>query len=429
VRHTRAIQRERSQRPLAAPPDAQIVSRWSELLQPAIAAVRPRFKALGLRERSLPLSVMVAIVITLIWRQLGSSGSEIARLLGTEGLLWVPVMHVTQQAVSERLRTFPPELWWWCLQHRLPVLRTRWHTRGRPLPEVLAWAQARYTAVLAVDGTTLDAVLCKVGLLREQPTWPLAGKLCAVLDVCLHLPHAVWYIETATTQDQHFWAQIVRCVPAGALLLFDLGFTNFAYYAQLTFCTFITRAKSNLAYTLVRKWQDSDTVRDYVVWVGQDATRQQLRLIWIRHSLGWYRYLTNELDPHRLPALYVANLYRQRWRIEEVFHVVKRILGLAYCWTGSVRGILLQVWATWMVFGVLVDLTDAVAEALEVPFQDVSLEMVYRGLYHFRAAYERGEAEDPVDYLAAQAKRLGILKQRHKRTKAKKLALTNSADP
>ena len=98
VRHTRAIQRDRSKQPLVAPPDAQIEG-------------RSHFKALGLRERQLPLLVMVAIVISRIWRQLGSSGSEIVRLLGSEGLLWVPVLVVTQQAISERLRTFPPEGW------------------------------------------------------------------------------------------------------------------------------------------------------------------------------------------------------------------------------------------------------------------------------------------------------------------------------
>jgi len=37
--------------------------------------------------------------------------------------------------------------------------------------------------------------------------------------------------------------------------------------------------------------------------------------------------------------------------------------------------------ATWLLYAVLVDLTDAVAEALEQPFANVSLEMVYRSLY------------------------------------------------
>ncbi|MDP9381816.1 MAG: hypothetical protein M3Q29_17055, partial [Chloroflexota bacterium] len=41
----------------------------------------------------------------------------------------------------------------------------------------------------------------------------------------------------------------------------------------------------------------------------------------------------------------------------------------------------------------------------------LSIEMVYRGLYHFTQAYHRGDASDPVSYLAANAKQLGILKR------------------
>ena len=88
------------------------------------------------------------------------------------------------------------------------------------------------------------------------------------------------------------------------------------------------------------------------------------------------------LDPAILPASVVADLYRRRWRIEEAFQVVKRLLNLAYLWTGSPNGVLLQVWSTWLFFTVLVDLGDAVAEELRLPFDCISLEMVFRGLYH-----------------------------------------------
>ena len=121
----------------------------------------------------------------------------------------------------------------------------------------------------------------------------------------------------------------------------------------------------------------------------------------------------------------------QRWRIEDAFNIVKRLLGLAYFWSGSLNAIQTQVWATWIVYAVLVDLTDAVAEALCKPFRAVSLEMVYRGLYHFTQAYHRGDAEEPVAYLAAKAERLGILKRkRKKRVSPAELAyLTILEDP
>ncbi len=45
--------------------------------------------------------------------------------------------------------------------------------------------------------------------------------------------------------------------------------------------------------------------------------------------------------------------------------MVKRLLGLAYFWVGSANGVQFQLWATWLLYAVLVDLTDAVAEELK----------------------------------------------------------------
>jgi hypothetical protein len=109
-------------------------------------------------------------------------------------------------------------------------------------------------------------------------------------------------------------------------------------------------------------------------------------------------------------------LYRRRWRIEEAFFIVKRLLHLSYLWTGSIKGVLLQLWSTWLFYAVLIDLGDALAEELNLPFDRISLERVFRGLYHFSRAYERGEAEDPVKYLAApENKDLGVVKRLRKK--------------
>ena len=71
----------------------------------------------------------------------------------------------------------------------------------------------------------------------------------------------------------------------------------------------------------------------------------------------------------------------------------------------------LQVWATWLFYAVLVDLGDAIADELALPFDQISLEMVYRGLYHFSVAYDKGKATNPVNYFAALKNQdLGVVK-------------------
>ncbi len=77
------------------------------------------------------------------------------------------------------------------------------------------------------------------------------------------------------------------------------------------------------------------------------------------------------------------------------------------------------IWATcgarWLFYAVLVDLSDAVADELSLPFEQISNEMIYRGLYHFTVAYNHGKATDPVKYLAAPENQdLGIVKRKRK---------------
>ncbi len=415
VRHTRAIQRDRSKRPSVAAPDEQVAERLTEIVHPATLAQLDYYRQLGLRERILTLPVMVALVLSLIWRQVGGV-CELVRLARSEKMLWLPPLRVTQQAVSERLSTFPAELFLRLLTAVLPLMQQRWLTRQRPAPPEIAWAQAHYRHVWVVDGSTLDALVRKVGLVHEALVNPLAGRMMALLELGSRLPHQIWFTPDADSHDQSLWPDILAALHAGALLIFDLGYTNFQRFAELTAAdvTFITRAKRNLAYDVSRTFQQTAQVHDRLIGIGQDATRQQLRLIEVLYRGLWYRYLTNELDPRVLPPEYVVALYWQRWRIEDAYAIVKRLLGLAYFWTGSENGVCLQLWATWLLYAVLVDLTDAVADALNRPFAALSLEMVYRSLYHFTQAFHRGEATDVVAYLATNAQWLGIIKRKRK---------------
>ncbi len=410
VRHTRAVQRDRSKRPIVNPPDEKVTQRLQELIHPMTLAQVAHFHQQGLRERTLTLPIMMAFVLSLIWRQIGGV-SELARLVQTEALLWAEPIQVSQQALSQRLSSLPAELFSQVLAAVLPTLQDRWRLRERPLPPELAWVQQRYTRVVSADGSSLDALVRKMGLLKDLENNPLAGKMTALLDVCTRLPLHIWYPQV---HDQSFWSQIQSALESGMLLILDLGYTNFRVFRQFTEqdITFITRAKKNLNYEVDRVLHCSAAVHDRVVWIGQEDTRQQVRLIAVLYQGKWYRYLTNELDPLQLPLEYAVALYWQRWRIEDAYNAVKRLLGLAYFWSGSQNAVELQLWSTWLLYGVLVDLTDAVAEALNRPFAAISMEMVYRSLYFFTNAFQRGEADDLITYLADNAKLLGIIKRK-----------------
>jgi hypothetical protein len=416
--HTRAIQRDRSKRVNSLPPDEEVTAWMEAVVHPAVYAQLETYYAMGLRARILTLPVMTAFVLGMLWQQLGSV-REAVRVLREEGMLWISaVEEVTPQAVLARMSTLPALLFYRILLDCLPQLQARAQDRKRPLPPAIAWAKEHFTQVWAFDGSVLDGLLRKCGLLEEAQGPLLAGKIGTMLDVVTQMPAHIWYEEHSQAHDQNFWPWIMSAVSVGCLLLLDAGLLNFERFDELTEreVGFITRPKSNSKIKEVQILSKTAQIHDTIIMLGsgQKKCRHQMRLVQVLFRGKWYRYLTNILDPERLPATCVVALYDQRWRIEDAFNAVKRLLGLAYFYTGSVNGIQMQVWATWLLYALLVDLTDAIADALNRPFKDISLEMVFRGLYHFAQARQKGQADDPIEYFTRKAKALSLIKQKRK---------------
>jgi hypothetical protein len=414
MRHTRAIQVDRQKRPLVDNVTEEVEGLFSSIVHPLTLAQCALFRQMGLRERTLSLPVVMALLLSAVWRQIAGV-SELARLIRDEAVLWEEPKKVSQQALSERLNTLPAILFLNVLNLLLPQMQQRWVERQRPLPGEIAWAQERFTACLIVDGSTLDALLRKVGLLRDLDKHPLAGKMVSLLHLGSQLPATIWFDHRPTSHDQTFWEQIIAYVTVGSLLLFDLGYINFTSFRQLTrkAVTFITRAKSNLKYETITRFITTPTVRDSLIWVGTGDDRQQLRLVEVLYGNKWLRFLTNELNPEQLPARYLVALYYRRWAIERAFAVVKRLLGLAYFWSGSQNAVELQLWSTWIVYTVLVDLCDEVAQLLNLSFERISVEMVFRSIYYYLKAVERGDSRPLPAYLADRTD-LGIVKRQRK---------------
>jgi hypothetical protein len=423
----------------AAPSAPAITDGLCALVQPAAYSRMRYYHELGLRSRVLNLPMMVALVLTMIWRQVGSV-CELVRMLAHEKLLWQEPVPISQQALSKRLLNFPAPLFHGVLEDLLPTLQERWASRDRPLPPEVVHARQFYKRLLIFDGSTLDCLWRKRLALHPEATQTksavedaakneklpalLAGRMGALLHLDSRLPAEVWYEPDPRANDLRFSEQLVAALEPGDLLAIDAGFADYDLYDRLTDkgVAFITRPKTTTVMRVVTLLQKDEAVYDAIVEVGVPATRCRhlMRLVKVKHGAKdkeqWYCYLTNELDRQKLPPRIVAALYRRRWRIEQAYDVVKRLLGLAYLWVGTQNGVALQVWATWILYAVLIDLTDAVAQELDVETDTISVEMCYRGLYHFTTAYYKGQANDPIAFLAQGARLLGIIKRPRKST-------------
>ncbi|MBG1259280.1 transposase [Nostoc sp. BAE] len=252
--------------------------------------------------------------------------------------------------------------------------------------------------------------------MEDLKTGQLAGKICTVIDLVTRFPVEVWFHTNPAASETNFEASLLNLLPAKTLILLDRGFYHFQFLQQIINqeVHFITRLKAKASIKYLKIFSYDHSVKDRLIQLGtvrRGAPVLTLRLIEIKVGRTSYSYITSVLEPAILPPYVVADLYRKRWRIEEAFYSVKRLLGLSYLWTGSINGVKLQVWATWLFYAVLVDLGDAVADELALPFDRISLEMIFRGLYHFSVAYDKGKADDPIKYFAAKENQdLGVVK-------------------
>lgn len=408
--------RHKTQMP--APAVEDIEQQLFALLTPAV------FKPVGqlpvngqLRNRLLTLPVMMAIVVSLVYRQIPSL-SEVLRVLEKEGLLWVESLSVTKQALSKRLATIPAHLFAELFEGVIKQL-----SRRTPLAVPEGWKPVceKFTALWIADGSTNEALRKKLKVLKEESA-TLGGKMMMIVSAFTHLPVGFWYREETAVNDKIWRDVLLERLPVGGVLIFDLGFFSFVWFDAFTEANkyFVTRLREKTSYKVTRVLSEGALYRDEIISLGQyrsNPCRHEVRLVSVLWGKTSYYYLTNVLDPQMLSAQQVCELYRRRWRIEDAFLLTKRLLGLSYLWVGGTNGVQIQILATWIFYAVLNNLCAEVAVALNQPLERISVEMGFRGLYHFSQALRRGEDTDVVTFLVENQKLLGLVKAVRKRHK------------
>ncbi len=356
----------RQQKQVPMPPIEEIEQKIYTLLSPL------SFKPLRLseneqnkqfRDRILTLPVMMAIVVSLVYRQIPGL-REVQRILWQEGLLWVGRIEVSAQAVSKRLRTLPIELFAQIFQEVMERINNG-QPQNQAVPVNWQHVYQRFTAIWIADGSTLEALRSrsvsqrrKLKALKGQEKI-LAGKIMMVVEAFTHQPITTWYTENSKANDKIWCEQLLERLPIGGLLIFDLGFFKFPWFDAFTTANkfFITRLREKTAYNVVRCLSSSQFYRDEIINMGEyrsNPCKQKVRLVSVLWGRTWYYYLTNVLDPQMLSAHLVCELYRRRWRVEDAFLLTKRLLGLAYIWVGDANGVQIQILlASWIFYAVL----------------------------------------------------------------------------
>jgi hypothetical protein len=203
--------------------------------------------------------------------------------------------------------------------------------------------------VILLDTTTIDLCLSVFPWAKFRRAKG-AIKLHFGLDADGHLP-AFMDLTDGKFHEVN-WARKLRKIPSGSCLVFDKGFTDYLWYQEL--CDrgifFVTRMKKNATPTYLKKRpgrKPSNINKDQTIKLSK--MNSTLRLVdYTDPETGKkYQFLTNATH---LNAQTIADLYRERWQIEQFFRWVKQNLKIKTFYGTSVNAVLTQIWIVLCVY-------------------------------------------------------------------------------
>jgi hypothetical protein len=212
-----------------------------------------------------------------------------------------------------------------------------------------------------VDATTIQLVARCLDWAKHRRR-KAAAKCHLRLDLQTFLPRFA-LVDTAGEHDNLRARELCAGVRAGEIVIFDKAYVDFAHLADLSLreVCWVTRAKDNLQYRVVRKFQHGvhgNILRDdlIVLTSGPSAKaypvelRRVVALVEVDGQLREMVFLTNNLE---WSAQTIADLYRCRWQIEVFFKQIKQTLQLADFLGNSANAVRWQVWTALLTYVLL----------------------------------------------------------------------------
>ena len=202
--------------------------------------------------------------------------------------------------------------------------------------------------VYALDATIIDLSLSLFPWARFRTT--KGGiKMHTLLDLRGAIPS---FVEITPAKIHEVNILDILIPEAGSFYIMDRGYTDFERLYQLnqSCAFFIIRAKDNLksiriySHTIDKSTglRSDQTIRLKNYYASKDYPEylRRVRFFDPEHS-QYYVFLTNNFS---LPALTIAQAYRQRWRIELFFKWIKQHLKIKSFFGTSQNAVKTQIW-------------------------------------------------------------------------------------
>jgi hypothetical protein len=317
------------------------------------ALVKSTFEELreGERERVLTLQRMVAFWAAVILRA-PASLSQALREASMDGSSSYPQVGVSKQAFFSRCADLSWEFFAGVFHSFVKSVASteppRFAAHQREVAE-------RFGHILVVDGSNLDPVARRLKILWADTTTPIPGSVLACYDLMRGTVAELLFTPTLRDGELRLARDVFGRLPSGSLLLGDRLYETPQILSEVD-------AKGVYAVFRRAKWATVKEVKHLSTSTYEDATLDdyevttrrtnpvRARLIRLTKEEKTYEFITNVLDPERLSASEIVDLYEDRWSVERMFFDLKEVLNLHCFYCGNTNAVAMQVYAAAIVY-------------------------------------------------------------------------------
>jgi Transposase DDE domain/Domain of unknown function (DUF4372) len=208
-----------------------------------------------------------------------------------------------------------------------------------------------------VDTTTIALMAHSLDWAKHRRR-KAAAKCHLRLNLQSFLPACV-IVGSAAESDCVRARELCAHILAGEIAIFDKAYLDFDHLADLSVreVFWVTRAKDNLQYRLLRPFQDrsfGNLLRDDLIALTSPAAqkyplplRRVVAQVEVDGEIREMVFLTNHLT---WSARTIADLYRCRWSIEVFFKELKQTLQLADFLGHNANAVRWQVWTALLAY-------------------------------------------------------------------------------
>ncbi len=316
------------------------------LTAPLVAAAYEELRD-GERERVWTLQQMVAFWTAVILRAPKSLSGALREAAGDRSSGYPPV-ETSDQAFFQRCSNlrweFFAEVFKAFVQSVSAAEPARFAQHHQRVAE-------RFERILILDGSNLEPVARRLKITWGHTAAPLPGAMFACYDLMRGTLADLRYSHTLKKGELVSAREVLEQLPEGSLVLGDrlYGTPKFLSETGESGLYGVFRRPQNgrveVQEELGRFDYRGGTLEDRAITLG---SRAKLPARQIRLTLGekTYEFATNVLEPERLSAAEIADLYRDRWEVERMFYDLKEVLNLNRFYCGNANAVAMQLYAS-----------------------------------------------------------------------------------